>query len=117
MVTDFGRTMIPNILAIPRQNIFLKMELIIGKHNQNHHYVIQYVYYICVSNLIKITYKLTRIGNVFCVNVFEILWAALKHHLRKYVKPTNKEEYMVEGIKDFWSKQCRSQGHCFVGGK
>lgn len=63
----------------------------------------------------KITYKLTCTGNVFCVNVIEMLWAALKHHLRKYVKPTNKEE-LVEGIKDFWSKQCRSQGHCFVGG-
>ena len=40
IVTGFGRTMIPNILAIPRQNIFLKMELIIGKHHQNYHYAI-----------------------------------------------------------------------------
>ena len=36
------------------------------------------------------------------MNVIENLWASLKHHLRKYVKPKNKEE-LIAGIKDFWS--------------
>jgi hypothetical protein len=30
------------------------------------------------------------------------LWANLKHHIRKHVKPRNKEE-LVNGIKDYWS--------------
>ena len=29
------------------------------------------------------------------------MWANLKHYLRKYTKPTNKEE-LIQGIKDFW---------------
>lgn len=37
------------------------------------------------------------------LNVIENLWAHLKHHIRKYVKPKNKEE-LVNGIGDFWSK-------------
>lgn len=37
------------------------------------------------------------------LNVIENLWAYLKHHIRKYVKPKNKEE-LVNGIGDFWSK-------------
>ena len=45
--------------------------------------------------------------NAFCfilqdMNVIENLWASLKHHLRKYVKPKNKEE-LIAGIQDFWS--------------
>ena len=35
------------------------------------------------------------------LNPIENLWANLKHHLRKYAKPANKEE-LVQGIKDFW---------------
>ena len=49
------------------------------------------------------------------MNVIENLWAALKHHLRKHVKPRNKEE-LITGIKEFWSnltvERCRSYiGH------
>ena len=29
------------------------------------------------------------------------MWASLKYYLRKYTKPTNKEE-LIQGIKDFW---------------
>ena len=29
------------------------------------------------------------------------MWANLNHYLRKYTKPTNKEE-LIQGIKDFW---------------
>jgi transposase len=37
------------------------------------------------------------------LNCIENLWAALKHHIRKYVKPKNKEE-LVAGIKEFWGQ-------------
>ena len=36
------------------------------------------------------------------MNPIENIWAALKHHIAKYVKPTNKEE-LVNGIKEYWS--------------
>ena len=36
------------------------------------------------------------------MNVIENLWANLKHHIRKYVKPSNKEE-LIKGISDYWS--------------
>lgn len=35
------------------------------------------------------------------LNPIENIWAALKHHLRKNVKPSTKDE-LIQGIKDFW---------------
>ena len=35
------------------------------------------------------------------LNPIENLWALLKYHLRRKIKPTNKEE-LVNGIKEFW---------------
>ena len=36
------------------------------------------------------------------LNPIEMVWHELKHHLRKHVKPKNKEE-LVKGITDFWA--------------
>ena len=35
------------------------------------------------------------------LNPIEMLWHELKHHLRKNVKPKNKEE-LIAGITEFW---------------
>ena len=35
------------------------------------------------------------------LNPIEMVWHELKHHLRKKVKPKNKEE-LLKGITDFW---------------
>ncbi|CAB4007133.1 Transposable element Tcb2 transposase [Paramuricea clavata] len=35
------------------------------------------------------------------LNPIENFWANLKHHLRKFTKPTNKEE-LVQGIQEYW---------------
>ena len=35
------------------------------------------------------------------LNPIENVWHALKHHLRRHVKPSNREE-LIEGIKEFW---------------
>ena len=37
------------------------------------------------------------------LNPIEMVWHELKHHLRKNVKPTNKET-LIKGITEFWSK-------------
>ena len=36
------------------------------------------------------------------LNGIENIWANMKHHLRKNIKPRNKE--LVNGISDYWSK-------------
>lgn len=36
------------------------------------------------------------------LNPIEMLWHELKHHLRKYVKPKNKDE-LIHGIQTFWT--------------
>ncbi|KAK3711266.1 hypothetical protein QZH41_007880 [Actinostola sp. cb2023] len=38
------------------------------------------------------------------LNPIECIWNQLKYHLRRRVKPSNKEE-LVNGIKDFWATQ------------
>ncbi len=35
------------------------------------------------------------------LNPIEMMWHELKHHIRKYVKPKNKEQ-LLEGIVNFW---------------
>ena len=36
------------------------------------------------------------------LNPIEMMWHELKHHLRRHVKPTNKDT-LVAGISDFWT--------------
>ena len=36
------------------------------------------------------------------LNPIEMMWAQLKHHLRRRVKPTNRDE-LVNGIEQFWN--------------
>jgi transposase len=36
------------------------------------------------------------------LNPIENLWAAVKHHIKKEVKPRTKEE-LINGIKEFWA--------------
>ena len=36
------------------------------------------------------------------LNPIEMLWAEMKHYLRKYVKPSNKEQ-LVTGLQNFWN--------------
>src|SRR6218665_2189045 len=36
------------------------------------------------------------------LNPIERLWAALKYHIRRRTKPTNKDE-LTQGIRDFWA--------------
>ena len=47
------------------------------------------------------------------MNPIENLWANLKHHLRKFVKPRNKEE-LVAGIRDYWTNLIPETCKCYV---
>ena len=38
---------------------------------------------------------------IYDLNPIENIWAGLKHHLRKDVKPINKDE-LIYGIQEYW---------------
>lgn len=48
------------------------------------------------------------------MNPIENIWAGLKHHLRKYVKLTNKDE-LIDGIKAYWRGVSKETCQRYIG--
>jgi hypothetical protein len=48
------------------------------------------------------------------LNPIENIWTGLKHHLRKYVKPTNKDE-LINGIQAYWRELTKETCQRYIG--
>jgi transposase len=48
------------------------------------------------------------------LNPIENIWAGLKHHLRIYVKPTNKDE-LINGIQAYWRELTKETCQRYIG--
>ncbi len=50
----------------------------------------------------------------YCLGFEPNFWAGLKHHLKKYVKPANKEE-LIDGIKGYWRGLTKETCQQYIG--